>query len=321
MQLPDEIRRLAETQFGLVTRAQLNGAGVPPGLTRWHSGDRWRSLLPGVLMLNTGLPSQDQRLMSALLYAGSDSWLAGASALACHSSSMRLASGPVQVYVPYPHRSRRVGWVTIRSTRLTHERLVERGPLRLSCRPRAVVDAAADAIDDRSARAIIVGAVQERVVRLADVEHWVGVRRRNGTVRLKSALREAAAGAWSLPEADLARLLRGSQMFAGLMANPALEDASRRRLTTPDLWLDDVALALMVHSREFHGGVLDWDATVNADSDLKDAGVEVVAFTPHDIEHRPDAVLARAEAGCRRARARSRPAVVSTPRATIALAS
>ncbi len=314
MQLPDEIRQLAEAQLGLVTRRQLNAAGVPAGLTRWHSAGRWRSLLPGVLMLNTGLPTPDQQLLAALLYAGPQSWLAGASALARHTPGPSAPALPVQVYVPHPHRSRRVAWVTIRATRLTNERLVQRGPLRLSCRARAVVDAAADAVDDRSARALIVAAVQERVVRLADVEHWIGVRRRNGTTRLKTAVREAAAGAWSVPEADLARILRRSATFSALMANPTIKDHLGRRLTTPDLWLDDVALAVMVHSRQFHSGVLEWDATVDADSDLRDEGVEVVAVTPFAIEHRPEAVLARAEAGYLRAKARARPAVLALPK-------
>lgn len=315
MQLPDEVRQIAEAQLGLVTRRQLNAAGVPPGLTRWHSADRWRSLLPGVLMLNTGLPTPDQQRLAALLYAGPTSWVAGASALACHAPNRTAPLLPVQVYVPHPLRSRRVAWVTIRATRLTNERLVDRGPLRLSCRSRAVVDAAADAVDDRAARALIVGAVQERFVRLADVEHWIGVRRRNGTIRLKAAAREAAAGAWSVPEADLAAILRRSPAFAALWANPTVKDQLGRRLTTPDLWLDDVGLAVMVHSRQFHSGVLEWDDTVDADSDLRDAGVEVVPITPYAIEHRPAAVVARVEAGYQRARARPRPAVTAYPAA------
>ncbi|OFE16664.1 hypothetical protein BA895_03520 [Humibacillus sp. DSM 29435] len=169
------------------------------------------------------------------------------------------------------------------------------------------------AVDDRSARGLLVAAIQERVVRLADVEHWIGVRRRNGTIRLKAAAREAAATAWSVPEADLAKFLRRSATFTTLMANPTIEDHLGRRLTTPDLWLDDVAMAVMVHSRQFQGGVLEWDATIEAHNDLRDEGVEVVAVTPFGIEHHAAAVLARAEAGYRRARARPRPAVLARP--------
>ena len=249
MQIPDEVRALAEAQSGVVSRSQLEAAGVPPGLIRWHSGRHWRSLLPGVLMLATGQASDQQRLVAAQLYAGPAAWLRGETALACHGAGEPGLRAPVRLFVPHPHRSRRVMWLSIAATRLTNERLVERGPLRISCRPRAVVDAAADAADERQARSIIVGAIQERFVRLADVQHWVGVRRRNGTVRLTTALAEAASGAWSVPESDLARVLRRSPALSELWANPALTTSDDVPLTTPDLWIDDVALAVMVHSR------------------------------------------------------------------------
>jgi hypothetical protein len=58
-------------------------------------------------------------------------------------------------------------------------------------------------------------------------------------------------------------------------AIPGLVDLEGRRLTTPDVWFDDVALAVMVHSREFHAGVLDGEATVLGDDDLESAGAVV----------------------------------------------
>ncbi len=54
MEIPDQVRSVGRGQSGVVSRAQLATAGVPPGLIRWHSGRHWRSLLPGVLMLDTG---------------------------------------------------------------------------------------------------------------------------------------------------------------------------------------------------------------------------------------------------------------------------
>jgi hypothetical protein len=76
-------------------------------------------------------------------------------------------------------------------------------------------------------------------------------------------------------------------------ANPALHDPLGRRLTTPDLWFDDVALAVMVHSRVHHSGVLDWEATVAADEDLRTAGIDVVAVTPASIAAEPGRVRPR----------------------------
>ena len=73
-----------------------------------------------------------------------------------------------------------------------------------------------------------------------------------------------------------------------------------------DLWFDDVALAVMVHSRAYHSGVLDWEATVAADEDLRAAGVEVVAVTPASIAAEPERVPSRIDAAYRRAAARPR---------------
>ncbi len=258
--------------------------------------------------------------MAALLYAGPDSWIAGESAARAHGLLDPGPSLPLTVFVPYPQRSRRVAWVRIRATRLTNERLVERGPLKLSCRPRALVDAAADAADERAARHMIVSAVRERLVRLDDVQHWIGARRRNGTVRLKQAAAEAATGSWSVPEADLARLLAASADLPELLANPSLRDEDGRPLTTPDLWADDVALAIMVHSQKYHAATLDWEATVTADQDLRDAGVEVVPVTPLAIARHPGQVVDRVVAAYLRVSARPRPSVMATPKDFLHLA-
>jgi hypothetical protein len=321
MQLPDQLLALAEEQWGVVTRRQVLDTGVPPGAIRWQVGRRWRALLPGVLLLSPSLPSGDQRLVAALLAAGDGSWLSGSTAAACHGLIDAGSTSSVHVMVPYPARSRRVGWVSVRATSLLDERLVTRGPLRLSCRPRALVDAAAQAPDDDAAAAMVIRAVQERLVRVDDVQHWLCVRRRNGTVRLKRAVAAAATGAWSMPEAQLGSLLRRCGRFAGLMANPALVDERGRPLTTPDLWDDEVALAIMVHSRQFHAGTLDWDATVDTDEDLRACGIEVVAVTPNAIERHPDKVVARVLAARERAARRPRPPVVAMAREWTARAS
>lgn len=177
------------------------------------------------------------------------------------------------------------------------------------------MDAAASSPDDASARALIIDAVQQRLVRLDDVEHWVEARSRHGRRRLRAALADAASGAWSLPEADLRRLIEAAGRLPESWANPEVRDPEGRRLTTPDLWFDDVALAVMVHSRTFHAGVLDWEATVGAAEDLRTAGIEVVAVTPVSITSEPERVLARIDAAYQRASRRPRPVgVVAQPR-------
>ena len=97
-----------------------------------------------------------------------------------------------------------------------------------------------------------------------------------------------------------------------MWANPQLW-VGNRRLPTPDGWFDDVALAVQVHSRQFHSGHLDWEATVGADAEFVEHGIPVLAVTPRQIARSPDDVVARIERAHAAASLRPRPLVVATP--------
>lgn len=313
--LPAPLHELAVHQFGVLTRRQLLEGGLTPAQLRTRLGREWRLVLRGVVLLSNGVPSEQQRLMAALLFAGPRSWLAGSSAAAVHGIAGLPVSNPIQVLVPAPLRSRAHGWVLVRNTTLLDEPIYRRGPLRLSCPARAAVDAAAAAPSDEQARAVLVAAAQSRKARLSDLAHWTLVRGQAGSRRLHEGLAVAASGAWSVPEADLLRLLSSSTVLPAVWANPEVRASSGRRLTTPDVWIDDVALAVMVHSRQWHADGLAWESTVEQDTDLQTARVVVVGVTPHSIRSRPRWVRERVETAYLEARATGvRADVVATPR-------
>lgn len=295
MEMSSQSRALLAAQQGMLTRRQLLDAGVTKAEMRSRLSTRWRVVLPGVVLLDRDLPNEEQRLQAALLFGGPESWLAGPTAAALHGLRSCRVANPIYVRVPVPRRSRTSGWVIVKNTTLVDERLIERGPLRLSCVARAVVDAAAVAPTEDDARSIMIEATQRRIARVEDLKHWVHIRGTQNGARLRRALAEAASGVWSLPEADLLRLLSSSKVLPPMMANPELKDAAGIRLTTPDAWIDDVAMAVMVHSRRFHGGELDWENTVEADSDLSTSRVVVLGVTPRSILREPARVLARVE--------------------------
>jgi hypothetical protein len=118
---------------------------------------------------------------------------------------------------------------------------------------------------------------------------------------------------WSKPEGDLLRLVSSSRVLPHGWPNPLLTAGHGVRLPTPDLWFDDVALAVQVHSRRYHGSPADWDDTVASDGVYAEHGVPVVAVTPHMIGADADGTLRRIEAAYRAALARPRPAVVARP--------
>jgi hypothetical protein len=111
------------------------------------------------------------------------------------------------------------------------------------------------------------------------------------------------------------RIASSSDVLPQPWANPEVRDRSGARLTTPDVWFHDVALAVMVHSRQWHAGELEWEATVEHDCDLQTARVIAVGVTPRSITQRPRWVRERIETAYLEAKASGlRADVAATPR-------
>ncbi len=216
--------------------------------------------------------------------------------------------------MPAPQRSRTSGFAEVRRTLLHDPHTVTRGPLRLSSPARSAVDAARAVRSHDARAAILIEAVQRGITTVDDLEEWVLRLRPRDAVPLRGPLAEAASGAWSVPEAQLLDLVATSAVLPDPWANPVLTTSDGTALTSPDVWFDDVGLAVMVHSRRHHSEAAQWDDTVDKDADLVAAGVVVAGVTPRPVRQQPDAVLARLERAYLVARARPRPDVRATPR-------
>ena len=132
MDLPPPVLDLARRQRGVLTRRQLTQLGISPAQVRWRLGRSWRLVLPGVVLRDWALPSDLQRGIAALLYAGPRSWLSGPSAGVLHRVLAPTPRARVHVLVAAPGRPRDVGWLSIRRTHVVDERLVTNGALRYS---------------------------------------------------------------------------------------------------------------------------------------------------------------------------------------------
>lgn len=104
MELPDRVLQMAHHQRGVVTRRALLEARVSSPQIRWRLGRTWRLILPGVILLDWGLPDVEQRRVAALLYAGPRSWLSGLTAAALHGMVGTPQTERVDVLVPAPQR-------------------------------------------------------------------------------------------------------------------------------------------------------------------------------------------------------------------------
>ena len=313
MDISDDLSVAIRRQWGLVTRAQARSAGVSDAAVRWALGRDWEIVLPGVLHVDRSPLRESQRMLAALLYAGPQAAIAGHGAAWWYGLSHAPPPRLIQVDVPAPARTRTVRWLQVRRTRVPDRRIRERGHLRFVSPDRAVVEAARES-GKPAATALVIEAVQRRLVTLDRVAHVNDTLGRRNSAVVSHAIRAAASGAWSIPELGLARLVEASPNLPVMWSNPELETVAGEPLISPDGWFDDVGLAVMVHSQQFHDGP-GFDATVERDGELASYDVPVVGLTPRAIERFPEQVLRRVERAYLNAQARAtRPAVRVRPR-------
>jgi hypothetical protein len=277
----------------------------------------WQLVLPGVVALFTGELTTDQRLMAAVLYAGRDALLTGPKAAEIHglTSSWVHAYPYYRFIVPPSRTDRSSGFVVVRRTERPelHPRPM-RGVLVVSA-ARSVGDAARVCRSPRDARQLAISALQSRVVS----EEQLQAEATRGPIQhgkaLRQGMRDFAAGAWSIAEVDLQELLSSSSILPTAMYNPHLTTENGLVLPTPDAWLDDVGMAIPLHSREFHSSEEDWNETVMQDRRLTEQGIQVAPVTPEKVREEPAKTLRYLEQTYLTAFRRGvRPAVVATER-------
>lgn len=312
--LPPAARQALAAQDGVIAGRQLIQAGVSPDAIRWNAGRHWRVLLPSIYLISRQDPRERQRQIAALLWAGPDSALAGSTAAAAYGIEAAVGDGRVQVVVPRNRSSRERAFVRVRRSALMDPDVVVRGPLRLSSRARACLDACLETRSPRVREAVIIEAVQKQIATLDALTEWCERLRPRDAVLMRPGLAAARQGSWSAPEARMLELLQAHSWAVDIWCNPQLRDARGRALTSPDLWVDDVALAIMVHSHRFHSQGEDWDRTVEADDRLRAEGIEVVGLTPRRISDAPADVTSRVLSAYARARSRPRPHVIAVAR-------
>jgi hypothetical protein len=314
------VRRTADSQDGLITSAQLAEIGVRSSTTsRRCIGGMWTRVLPGVHLVDGGTPSRHQRERAALLYAGVHSRLTGLTA--CRRYGVRavrlqevaqdVAERPEPVHVLIPHTVRRLstGYVRIERSHRFPDDVVRRLGLPLAPLPRAVGDAARRLRREADVVALVTEVVQRGLASVAELEEELDRGSRRGSALFRDAVRAAAAGARSGPEADLARLLE-SAGIPNVLYNAVLVTESGLHVATPDAWLDDVGLALEVDSVAHHASPDGFGTTLRRNARYAAAGVPVLGVLPSDLVLRPHGVLRDIEAARAAAAARGRPAVV-----------
>jgi hypothetical protein len=264
---------------------------TPAGLShRLRPGGPWQVLVPGVYLTVTGQPTRKQQEMAALLHAGPASAITGPSALLFWQMS-DLGAPYIDVLVP--HKSRCGGGQGIRiiRTRRMPEQVAVDGEIEYVLPARAVLDTVRGMTDLTRVRAIVAGAVQQRICKIellaAELPPWPV----KDTALLRMVLAEVAVGIRSAPEADLRDLIVTARLPIPLF-NCTLR-LNGRFLAVPDAYWPAHGVAAEVDSWQWHSGPEAWAKTLARHNRLEAAGLRVLHVSPRQIRADPDEVTSQ----------------------------
>lgn len=285
IQIPRPGLALARTQHGLVTLAQLEGAGVTARTrSRLLAGGQLVPVAQGVYRIASHPLTFEQRCLGALL-AAPDAALSGPSAgrifglRRCATDDVHLIARKAITLD---------GVVTHRTTLLRSTDVTTAGPFRLLRPARLVCDLAAYLSDD-DLDSVIEQVLDRRMASMSVIRAVADeftAPGRNGTKRVRRVLNGRAD--WTRPgESDLERRLARALADMGLDVVAQLDvelDGGRRvRL---DLAVPAVRLAVEVDHATWHAGRLDVERDKRRDRQLTRLGWTVVRVTDRDIESR-----------------------------------
>ena len=159
-----ELRRIAGDQDGLITRAQVLGAGFTDDwIEAQLAARRWTRILRKVFATTTGTLTERQRQRAALLCAGPSAALSHTSAARRHGMTIP-DDGVVHMTVPYTSSAVDRPAVRVHRSRAFDHILVDREDLPTVSRADTCLDLAVAAPSPRAAmRALLHAALSMRV--------------------------------------------------------------------------------------------------------------------------------------------------------------
>jgi hypothetical protein len=295
MNIPSELRAVAQAQDGVITRQQALKHGLSKSAIRHALGEggHWKKIIPGVYATFTG-PLQDRhRVRAALLYAGGEAMVTGA--YACRGYGMkyvpRQAHAVPEILVPAHVRRAPISIAKIRRVKSLPAVRFVRG---IPCAPpeRAALDACRDVQSLRDVRAVLCEVVQRQLTKVERLVGEFGNLDQRGMAHAKCALGDVLAGCRSAPECELRDVIRTSTVIDEPVWNEPLPDDAG---LIPDGYYRKARLALEVDSFEHHGLGDGPELTEQRRARYASLGWRVLPISPNRIRHEPKDVLAEIE--------------------------
>lgn len=301
-------------QRGLATRPQLIEAGWTISSIRHAVQTTWQRPLPRVFASHRGELDADILVVAAALWAGPSAVLTAGSALHIYGgldTPPRVATFVVSAasrssVAPRAQRMRSVVPAVV-----AHRR----GVVAVVSPGRALVDSARwDGLDTDEVQALTIACLQRSVTSPPLLKVALAAAGRRGQAGTTQGLAAFTAGAWSLPEATLHRLMSKTPGLPSFVLNHALHTPDGRRIGIPDAYLPSVGIAVQVHSRAHHSGIDEaghdrWSQTVEHDNAFAVHGVLVLGVTPQTLARAPKGFIRQLLAALESRRALPTPSV------------
>ena len=293
----EELGELVARQHGVVSRWQALRCMPANAVDRRLRSGRWQTPHRGIYVTHSGPVDHQQRRWIAALAGGAGrvGLLGGLSAL--ETLGLRgFTAEAVHVLVPARRTMRNPpqGVILHRTSLVEPDDVHRMGDPPGTMPARSLIDAAQWATSDDQARAIIAAGFQQRLVRAGQMESVLArrLRARRRSV-IAEAVRDATAGAHSVPEADFLRLCRRARLPAPDLQHRRRDSAGRQRYL--DAYFADWGVHVEIDGGQ-HADVRQWWADMQRQNDLWIAGDRVLRFPAWAVRHRAQDVAAQMRA-------------------------
>lgn len=247
-------------------------------------------MLPGVYLTMTGTPTQEQREIAALLYAGSGSVITGAVAVRRHHLTC-AGLNLIDVLIPADEQRASTGFARIQRTTRMPDKVYKTGAITFAPAHRAVADAARKMTSFGDVQAVVCAALQRKRCALPLLIEELNEGPSAGSRFLRRALAEVSDGVRSTAEADLKKLIDYSDLEKPLY-NARLYTPNGDFIAKPDAWWQRAGVAGEVDSREYHMEAADYRATQMRHNRMESYGINVQHWLPSVIATESRIVLA-----------------------------
>ncbi|MCU1688115.1 MAG: hypothetical protein JWN20_43 [Jatrophihabitantaceae bacterium] len=277
----------------VTAHASALAAGLTESYIRHHlARGLWKRLHRGVYFTVGREPTESDRMLGAVLFAGNGAALSGAAVLRCWD--IRGVSEPVRplVLVPASSGAAATAAILVRRTEVPFTVKAIRGIAAVEV-ARAVADHCVQVRRLDTVQSIVSEVVRRN---LCSADSLVGAAQagpRRGSANLRIAVEDATFGAWSVPEAIIGRALRAARVLP-FTQNTRVYSERGRLLAKVDVWWASIRAALEIHGAEHHSSPKDWAETVRRTTRLEQNGIAVLQIPAVDVLRNLDDVARQA---------------------------